>query len=158
MSTEWEAIYAEHGVALFGLLLKHTGDREVASDLTQETFVRAIRAGAPEDEIGIRAWLFRIGINLSRDHHRRRRVLRFIPFSGYERAPDLGDPDIELMHRALRSLSAKLATTILLHYESGFSRQEIAAMDGITEEAVKSRLARGRVAFAREFTRLGGTL
>jgi DNA-directed RNA polymerase specialized sigma24 family protein len=62
------------------------------------------------------------------------------------------------LHGALRALSGKLATTLLLHYESAFSRQEIAAMDGISEEAVKSRLARGRVAFAREFTRLGGSL
>lgn len=158
VSTDWEALYAEHAVPLLVVLIKHTGDREVATELMQETFVRAIRAGAPGDDGGVRPWLFRIAVNLARDHHRRRRLLRFVPFSGHERAPDLDDHQVELVHRALRALSGKLATTLLLHYESGFSRQEIAAMDGISEEAVKSRLARGRVAFAREFTRLGGSL
>lgn len=158
MSTDWKALYAEHASALFGLLVKHTGDREVAVELMQETFVRAIRAGAPEDEMGARPWLFRIAVNLARDHHRRQKLLRFIPFSGHERAPDLGDSEIELVHRTLRALSPTLATTLLLHYDSGFSRHEIAEMQGIGEEAVKSRLARGRVAFARAFTRLGGRL
>lgn len=158
MRTDWNALYAEQAGALFGLLVKHTGDREVATELMQETFVRAIRAGAPDDEMSTRPWLFRIAVNLARDHHRRQKLLRFIPFTGHERAPDLGDPEIELVHRALRALSPKLATTLLLHYDSGFSRDEIAAMQGIGDEAVKSRLARGRVAFARAFTRLGGRL
>lgn len=148
----------EHAGALLGLLVKQTGDRETATDLMQETFVRAIRAGAPDDEMGARPWLFRIAVNLARDDHRRRKLLRFIPFTGHERASNLGDPEIELVHRALRTLSPKLATTLLLHYDSGFSRDEIAAMEGVGEEAVKSRLARGRVAFARAFTRLGGEL
>jgi RNA polymerase sigma-70 factor (ECF subfamily) len=158
VSGHWSALYAEHASALVNFLTKLTGDREVALELMQETFVRAIGAGEG-DLRSPRAWLFRIAGNLARDHHRRRQVLRFVPFSGREPDPAaLGDHEAELVHRALRQLPATLSTTLLLHYDEGFSRREIADMDGVTEEAVKSRLARGRDAFARAFTRIGGDL
>lgn len=105
-----------------------------------------------------RAWLFRVARNLARDHARRRRLLRFVPFSGREVDPTAIDPDADLVHRALIQLPPKLSTTLLLHYEAGFSRREIAEMDGVTEEAVKARLARGREAFARAFEQAGGDL
>lgn len=152
-------MYTEHAGALVSFLTKLTGDPEVASELMQEAFVRAIRAGGEADLRSVRAWLFRIARNLARDHHRRRRLLNFVPFSGRERSSQVtGDEDAELVHRALRSLSATLSTTLLLHYDAGFSREEIAEMDGVTEDAVKSRLARGRDAFARAYERLGGVL
>ncbi|MGH2449780.1 MAG: RNA polymerase sigma factor [Candidatus Limnocylindria bacterium] len=159
LSADWAALYAEHAAPLVGFLSKLTGDREVASELMQETFVRAIRGGERTDIRSARAWLFRIAANLARDHHRRRRLLRFVPFSGREPDPSsLHDPDAELVHRALRALPAAQSTTLLLHYDSGFSRREIAQMEGISEEAVKSRLARGRESFVRAFERIGGDL
>jgi RNA polymerase sigma-70 factor (ECF subfamily) len=158
VSAEWSALYAEHAPAIARFLAKLTGDREVAADLTQETFVRAIRARQDGAELrSARAWLFRIATNLAHDHRRRRALLRFTPFSGREPGPSgIPDPDIELVHRALRTLPAAQSAALLLHYDAGFSRQEIAQMDGITEEAVKSRLLRGRERFLREFARLGG--
>ena len=158
VSAEWSALYAEHAPDIARFLAKLTGDREVAADLTQETFVRAIRARQGGAELrSARAWLFRIAANLAHDHRRRRALLRFTPFSGREPGPSgIPDPDTELVHRVLRTLPAAQSAALLLHYDAGFSRQEIAQMDGITEEAVKSRLWRGRERFLREFARLGG--
>jgi RNA polymerase sigma-70 factor (ECF subfamily) len=155
VSSYWAALYGEYAAGLAGFLTKVVGDREVAAELVQETFVRAIRA-EPVDQRFVRRWLYRIASNLARDHHRHRRLLRFVPFSGIERGPSgIPDPEIDLIHRALQAIPGTQATTLLLHYDAGFSRSEIAAMEGITEEAVKSRLARGRERFIREFERLG---
>ena len=158
VSAEWSALFAEHAPGIARFLAKLTGDREVAADLTQETFVRAMQARQDSAELrSVRAWLFRIATNLARDHHRRRALLRFTPFSGREPGPSgIPDPDTELVHRALRALPAAQSAALLLHYDAGFSRQEIAQMAGVTEEAVKSRLLRGRERFLREFARLGG--
>jgi RNA polymerase sigma-70 factor (ECF subfamily) len=65
---------------VYGYLLRFTGDVHDAQDLFQDVFLRAQRAylGTPV-EIDLRAWLFRITVNVTknyiRDRQRRRRVL-----------------------------------------------------------------------------------
>lgn len=158
MSTDWSALYTEHAPALSAFLTKLTGDREVAAELMQETFVRAIRARSQGTAVrSSRAWLYRIAANAGRDHLRRRMLFRVVPFTRLvPGSAGIPDPDTELVHRALRAIPVEQAVTLLLHYDAGFSRAEIATMEGIGEEAVKSRLARGRERFIREFERLGG--
>jgi RNA polymerase sigma-70 factor, ECF subfamily len=160
VSDDWSALYSSHARDIASFLLKLTGDREEASDLMQETFVRAMRSNTNAGELhSARAWLYRIAANLAHDHHRRTAVLRFVRFSGREEgASGISDPQVELVRRALRTLPFARATALLLHYDAGFARKEIAELEGISEEAVKSRLARGRDAFARAFERLGGRM
>lgn len=59
--------YHDYAPALFGFLLRATRDRDVASDLLQETFLRFVgeaRSGrTPSDT---RAWLYRVAANLVR--------------------------------------------------------------------------------------------
>lgn len=157
MSPDWERLYAEHAEGLLRYLVKLTGDREVASELMQETFVRGLRSVDDDRVASMRAWLFRVATNLARDHHRRVRLLRFVPFSGREVADaNRMDVDTELVHQALRAIPFAQSAALLLHYEGGFTRSEIARLSGVTEEAVKSRLARGRDAFLRRYEALGG--
>ncbi len=137
-------------------LAKLTGDREVAADLTQETFVRAIRA-APDlsDAASARAWVFRTATNLARNYLRRRRIVAFLPFSGRERQErEAFDATADQVRSVLRLLPFEQATTLLLHYYAGFHRSEIARMHGVSEETVKSRLARGRKNFIAAYRRL----
>src|SRR3712207_5547403 len=56
-------------------------DREVADDLAQDTFLKALRAldRTPPD-LNFRAWLYRIATNTAHNHHRRRRLLRWLPW------------------------------------------------------------------------------
>lgn len=158
VSRDWSTLYGEHAPALARFLVKLTGDRDIASELLQETFVRAIRSGEAASRIrAVRPWLFRIAGNLAWDHQRRRALLRFVPFSDREAdSASIHDPEVEILRRALRRLPDTQSRTLLLHYEAGFSRREIADMEGISEEAVKSRLARGRDAFLRGYERMGG--
>jgi len=54
----------------------------------------------------------------------------------------------------MRSIPADQAATLLLFYESGFARGEIADLLNVSEETVKSRLARGRKNFMAAYRRL----
>jgi RNA polymerase sigma-70 factor (ECF subfamily) len=74
----FEAVVAAHHAEIYRYLLRTTARASEAQDLSQETFLRAYRAyrSLPGDA-NVRAWLFAIATNLSRNHFRaekRRRV------------------------------------------------------------------------------------
>lgn len=156
MDLDWEHLYHAHASELLRYLVKLTRDMEKASELMQETFLRGMRERPVfEHPASARAWLFRVGTNLARNDLRRASVLRFVPFSGRELGETGAfDSDAEQVRTALRSIPFEQATTLLLHYQSGFDRSDIAAMHGISEETVKSRLARGRKNFMAAYRRL----
>ena len=155
----WRELYDAHAAELVGYLWKLTGDREVATDLMQDTFVAGMRdQAALRDPAKSRAWLFRIATRLAIKRLRRARLIAFVPFAGTERSTE-GTPDVEALavRDAMRSISPDQAAALVLHYAHGFTRAEIAALAGRSEETVKSRIARGRRAFLAAYDRQGGT-
>jgi RNA polymerase sigma-70 factor, ECF subfamily len=121
-----------------------------------ETFLRGLRAAPTfSDFRAARAWLFRTATNLARNELRRRRLLAFVPFTGTEpSADDAFSVQADQLRKALGTLSFDQASTLLLHYHSGFQRREIAELQAVSEETVKSRLARGRKNFIAAHRRL----
>jgi RNA polymerase sigma-70 factor (ECF subfamily) len=70
----WAALVEAYAPRLYSLLLRQCGDRDLAEELTQATFVRIVSHLNRYDEQGrFEPWLFRIGINLLRDEARRRK-------------------------------------------------------------------------------------
>ncbi|MCL2649104.1 MAG: sigma-70 family RNA polymerase sigma factor [Phycisphaerales bacterium] len=71
--TAWDALVDAYWQRLFGYALRVTGNAELAQDLVQETFLRIVqRLGKYDDQGKFEAWLFRILVNLVRDHGRSR--------------------------------------------------------------------------------------
>lgn len=152
----WEAIYERHAEELARFMTKLLGDRERAADLVHDTFLRAMRsAGQLRDDRAVRPWLFKIAANLAQNERHRRRLISFLPFRGQERGDsDAFDTEAAQIHQALRSIPTDQAIALVLHYQSGFSRVEVATLTGVSEEGVKSRLARGRLNFIAAYRRL----
>jgi RNA polymerase sigma-70 factor (ECF subfamily) len=153
----WRELYDAHAAELAGYLWKLTGHREDAMDLMQDTFVAAMRdEQALREPEKVRAWLFRIATRLAIKRLRRDRLIAFLPFAGTERSTE-GVPGVETLalREAMRAISAEQAAALVLHYGHGFTRAEIAALVGRTEETVKSRIARGRRAFLAAYDRQG---
>lgn len=155
----WRELYDAHAAELVGYLWKLTGDREVATDLMQDTFAAGMRDERALREPGkARAWLYRIATRLAMKRLRRARLIAFVPFAGTERST--GDtPDVEALavREAMRAISADQAAALVLHYAHGFTRAEIADLTGRSEETIKSRIARGRRAFLAAYDRSGGS-
>src|SRR3972149_11809754 len=58
-------------------------DPELAADLAQDAFVKAYRAyDTLERGENARAWLYQIAPRVALDALRRRRIVRFLPFTG----------------------------------------------------------------------------
>jgi RNA polymerase sigma-70 factor (ECF subfamily) len=73
----FEAIVSAHHDEIYRYLLRTTGQPSDADDLSQDTFLRAFRAfGSLAPEANVRAWLFAIATNLSRNHFRARKRRR----------------------------------------------------------------------------------
>ena len=124
------------------------GDRDLAEDVTQETWLRAVRAwqgGRLPDQPA--AWLTTVARNLLANHYRRRPQERLDDLDeGALMAdePDASEERGSLVHRALARLP--LANSRLLQ-AFHFRRQpvaHIAAEYGLTERAVEGRLRRAR--------------
>jgi RNA polymerase sigma-70 factor (ECF subfamily) len=155
----WRELYDAHAPELVGYLWKLTGDREAANDLMQDTFIAGMRdERALREPAKARAWLFRIATRLAIKRLRRARLIAFVPFAGTERSSE-GVPDVEAVavRDAMRSIPLDQAATLVLHYAHGFTRAEIAELIGRSEEAVKSRISRGRRAFLAAYDQHGGT-
>jgi RNA polymerase sigma-70 factor (ECF subfamily) len=154
---------------IYNLIYGILGEREVASDLTQEVFLRAFRALPRLKEPGaFVGWLRRIAVNLCRDEMKRHRIPetplqgiawnvdtgnapgRQIPDpSGDASEPVLADELHVQVRTAMASLSEDHRMVIILHHLDGMPVEEIAKITGCRVGTVKSRLARAREALRK---------
>jgi RNA polymerase sigma-70 factor, ECF subfamily len=153
---DWAALYASEGPALLRYARRLSASDDEARDVLQETFVRAMRtSNTPSDPGRYRPWLYRIVTNEVIDRQRRQRRFLFLPLDAVRSpAPSMDTSEAELIRQALRSIPPDQAAALVLRLQEGRSRSEIAAHLGISEEGVKSRLARGRLNFAAAYRRL----
>ena len=148
---------------LMSVILRFVKDRELARDLSQETFMRAyerLDQFDPARRFG--PWLFRIGVNLTLDHLRKRkRRLWGILFSdsGLEKSPDppTRDPRQQLdleqeVREVLSGIPEKYRTVLILRDLENFSTSEIAAIVNRREATIRWRLAEARQRFQQIWT------
>jgi RNA polymerase sigma-70 factor, ECF subfamily len=142
-----------HEDRIFALALKMTGNRTDALDATQDTFVLAFRqAGKFRGDSAFGTWLYRIGINASKDLLRKRKRLPEPNEELHEvREEQIGRPAVEDqvanrldVKRALADLNDDYREAVCLHDIGGVSYEEIATVTGVSIGTVKSRISRGR--------------
>jgi len=69
-----EEIYLKHGKMVYGFLLTRTQDPDLAEELTQETFYRAVKnIGKYKGKSSVSTWLCGIAKNLWYEHARSRK-------------------------------------------------------------------------------------
>lgn len=167
-----EAAFAEimcrHREPLYRLVVGNIADPEEALDIVQETFVAAHRALARYDQKRpIRRWLATIALNKCRDWHRRRAVRRLFAFAlpldagTADVAEERALPDAEVADRAeVRRVAAAIAELpdalrepLVLRTVDDLSQAETAAVLGITEKAVETRVRRARARLSERLER-----
>ncbi len=165
-ATAFDTLVTRYSADIYALLYRITEDAEEAGDLTQETFLNALRAIKNfRGEADLKTWLFRIAINESRNRFRwwkRRKRDTTISLDatignsettlGDTFSSDLKTPEENLLakereeklRKALNDLPAHSRETIVLCDIEGYSYEEIATLLQINIGTVKSRIARGR--------------
>lgn len=150
-----ERLFREYHGPLVRYLARRVGDRDLAEELAQETFLRAMRQGPVARE---RAWLFAVATNLVRDEVRResRERRRLSLLKGELDTTSPPEPDVlaaeraadalreqALARRAVDALGERDRAALLLR-EEGLDYHEIAATLGLSVGSVGTTLSRAR--------------
>lgn len=143
-----------HGDAVYNLAYRMCGNRAVAEDIAQETFIRAHqRRHQYKPAYPLRNWLLAICANRSRSRYRGWRRARdteqaFAEAQAMERERQPLDHEMSeqriALEQALMSLPETLRAPIVLRYMEGMSIQEVADTLRLRLSAAKMRLTRGR--------------
>jgi RNA polymerase sigma-70 factor (ECF subfamily) len=145
-------LFERHHRAVFSFLRRMTGSNEDAEDLTQEVFMRVLKAiDGYQERSRERAWVFRIARNVWLDHNRARGRAPAVepirdPHVG--RLPDPQDSRLALQ-QALACLGDAEREAFLMREAGGLGYAEIAEATGATPDAVRSRIHRARLALRR---------
>jgi RNA polymerase sigma-70 factor (ECF subfamily) len=131
-------------------------DRALAEELTQETFVAAIRSSKRFSGRGDPVnWVIGIARHRLADHFRRlarqeHGVINLASRGHADAVMPSPDPDDELA-AALAALPAMQRAAIVLRYLDDLPVREVARVLGRSEKAVESLLSRGRDALRRTY-------
>jgi len=167
----FDQLVTRYSSDIYGLLVRLTEDPEEAKDLTQETFLRALRnISGFRGEADIKTWLFRIAINESRNRHRwwkrRRRDMTVSLEAESETlglneriaSPSSENPETaainhergQALHKALKELPQNYREVVILRDIEGLTYEEIAGALQTNVGTIKSRIARGREELRRK--------
>ncbi|MCS6860207.1 MAG: sigma-70 family RNA polymerase sigma factor [Abditibacteriales bacterium] len=165
---EFERVMRLYKDRVFRYVLRLTGDREEAEDITQETFVRAYRAREKfRGECSYPTWLFQIAVNLCIDRARHLRANEIVSLDssldgeeggGWEPPDGSQDPLRELERAELRervqqslgTLPERLRKVITLYFMQDMSYEEIASILDCSVGTVKSRMFTAKARLARK--------
>jgi RNA polymerase sigma-70 factor (ECF subfamily) len=155
-----ELLYSSYKGKLYTFLLRMVADPELADDLTHDVFVK-VYALLPTltNEHRVLPWLYRVANNAAIDQIRRRKRfawLRMGSITNTSSEPHANDdhgriPEQAHVQAVLRTLPPENASALLLHALEGYSYKEIADIQGCSMTAVRSRIARARQAFKKEY-------
>ena len=167
-----DVLMARHREGLFRFVYRYVRNHETTADLVQETFVRAyFKIGKFQPTAKFVTWLYRIALNLCRDHARSapaRAAARTEPFDltgeqassdGSERPLIRREPvsagqnpaqaaasgeEVKRLQAAIDTLPHDLKTALILSAVENRSQKECAELLGTTPKTVETRVYRAR--------------
>ncbi len=156
-ASAFEILVRRHQSLVCAIAYSACGDLALSEDVAQETFWAAWRGRASLAEPGrLRSWLCGIARNLGKNAHRRASRPAEAPAAPLDAAGDLSTaapgPAEEAVSReeetlvweTLERIPESYREPLVLFYREEHSVAEVAAALGLSEDAVKQRLSRGR--------------
>ncbi|GGM38846.1 RNA polymerase subunit sigma [Paraliobacillus quinghaiensis] len=151
----YEDVITEYGTGIKQVAYSYVKDKQIAEDITQETFIRCLTKGNKfKREASLRTWLYQIAINLSKDHLRNVYNKRVTTNNELVQSIENKTPSAESIALTnsdkrditdyILALPEKYREIIILFYFKEFKTIEIAKVLNISENTVKTRLRRSR--------------
>jgi RNA polymerase sigma-70 factor (ECF subfamily) len=163
--SEWsfDRIYEEYKTPIFNFIYHLVGNRELADDLTQDTFYKVYKALPRMDaNLKLSAWLYSIAKHTAFDTLRRRKLITFTQLPDHDHEPadvERADPQhsigtTDLVRQTLEQMPKQYRLALQLYTQHGLTYAEIARILDIAESGVKMFLSRARQSFREHYRAL----
>jgi len=152
----FESLYARHKGPLYRFMLRSCSHNDVAEEMFQDVWVRAIKArGGYRPVAKFSTWLYRIASNRLIDHYRQQgKWDQYLERDGADEVTDCvaageheqpeqqahANHQMQRLLFCLEQLPAPQLQTFLLKEEAGLAIEEISAAVSCDREAIKSRM------------------
>jgi len=152
-----DKLMTAYGQAVWNYAYFLTKQRQLADDVTQDTFLKAYRHIADfRGQGSVQGWLFRIARNTASNYRRMAFLRKVTLLDVIERQGGSRSAEEEFMDahvsndiwRQVLQLSAPYREVLILDAKYDLSLQEIAELLGVSVGTVKSRLHRARAKLA----------
>ena len=152
-----EMFVRQYETGVFRLALSIVGDQAEANEITQETFISALRSlNSYQETKSLKAWLYTIALNHSRSHLRKRKTLErlrttlnsiFRVETQKQTLPEesaiQNEKEAEIW-KVLNKLDEPFRIVVILRYFHELSINEISKILSINEGTIHSRLHTAR--------------
>jgi RNA polymerase sigma-70 factor, ECF subfamily len=158
----FEQLYQEYSDKIFSYIYLLVHDKEVAEDLTQDTFIKAYKNWDQfNGESHLFTWLFRISRNVTIDYLRKKRLLTFFSIEKYQFESNQQTPleivmkgeRMTTLYEAIRNLKLSYQEVLILRKIKEFSIKETAEILNWNENRVKITTSRAIAALKKELTK-----
>ncbi len=140
------SLVERYGDMVLRLAVRIAGNRDEASDITQEVFVKAYGAlGKWHGRSAFSTWLYRVAYNTAISHMRRRRcVVAVTEIVADEESYNDAEQRYAMLEKALTKLNPEERALVSMFYTEDLAINEIAEITGQSIANVKVRLHRTR--------------
>lgn len=159
----FDSLMLKYQDRVFNIIFRLVGDKDLASDLVQETFINAYKGLKNfKEQSAFFTWLFRIATNATRNNNRKNAKNKIVSISKYESSESNNNwlesiskekepsENIEkeenniLVQNAILSLEEPYRTAIVLRDIDGLSYEEMQEILHCPIGTVRSRIHRAR--------------
>ena len=149
--TEVQQVIQNYGNLLYRTAYILLGNAHDVQDVLQEVMIKYMeKAPDFQDVEHEKAWHLKVTANLCKDFLRFNRCHIYVNLEDLELTSHEPE-DLDILKEVI-SLPSKWKTVLLLHYVEGYPLREIAGILGISENAVKKRVQRGKEALQKKLT------
>lgn len=140
-----EQFIKKHYPSIYQYCFLHIRDRDLAEDMTQETFTRFFESLQTYTDYGkTRNYLYRIAGNIIKNYYKKKKE---IPMEKIPEIPgnDMGDAEARMdIGQAIDHLPEELREITILSFFQGLKQKDIAELQNIKLSLVKYRISRAK--------------
>ncbi|PRY95894.1 sigma-70 family RNA polymerase sigma factor [Marinilabilia salmonicolor] len=147
---DFKSLFDANFNGLRNYLYYRSGDKELATDIAQECFLRIWEKQPKGDPAKLKGLLFKIGHDIFISEYRHAQTVANFAFQNNDHREESDSPQDELQYqeleakyqRALQSMSDKLRVVFLMSREEELKNREIAERLGVSVKAVEKRMTK----------------